>query len=156
MRVLRAVIGVALAVAVLEGLRRSIAPQDGGLSARLHQAVGRTENGSRAQPSYDLYGGPNPEPRCYSYPPYGYQPPPPPSPTSSPTRSSPSTGRGRHPLVVCDPLERPLMVCRTQNRDVEQHIAQFLVGEVFVHNDTGLREHRVGCVSGHLLREFFV
>ncbi|KAK0609366.1 hypothetical protein B0T17DRAFT_512752 [Bombardia bombarda] len=89
MRVLSVVVGLLLAPAIVDVLPGALAQQNG-LWTRLRRAIGRRDD--IVEPPYDLYGGPVPEEKAYTYPPYGYPPPPPPHKTSS-IKTSKSTSK---------------------------------------------------------------
>ena len=75
------VFGLLSAIAVLDPIPGVVAQQDG-FWARVKRTISNL-GGEREDPPYDLYDGPAPEEKAYSYPPYGYPPPPPPEESSS-------------------------------------------------------------------------
>ncbi|KAK3363651.1 hypothetical protein B0T25DRAFT_562640 [Lasiosphaeria hispida] len=88
MKPLRAVVGLSSAISLLNSVPGTWAEQNGSLWARLRRAVGMGNDAAKMPPPYHLYGGPAPDEKEYSYPPYGYPPPP------SSMESSTSSGYG--------------------------------------------------------------
>lgn len=83
------VFGLLSVIAVLDPVPGVLGHQDG-LWARVKRAISNF-GGEEEVPPYDLYGGPAPEEKAYSYPPYGYPPPPPPEESSSYESEAPSS-----------------------------------------------------------------
>lgn len=83
------VFGLLSVIAVLDPIPGVLGHQDG-LWARVKRTISNL-GGERTEPPYDLYGGPSPEEKAYSYPPYGYPPPPPPEESSSYESEYPSS-----------------------------------------------------------------
>lgn len=80
------VFGLLSVIAVLDPVTGVVGHEDG-LWARVKRAISNLGGEEEAPPPYGIYGGPAPEEKAYSYPPYGY-PPPPPEESSSEIPSS--------------------------------------------------------------------
>lgn len=83
------VYGLLSVIAVLNPVPGVLGQEDG-LWARVKRTISNLSGGEKAPP-YDLYGGPAPEDKAYSYPPYGYPPPPPPEESSSIESETPTS-----------------------------------------------------------------
>jgi hypothetical protein len=95
MRASRVATSAVSAIVLSSCLSATLAYQDG-LWARLRRGLVANINvDAIEEPPYQEYGGPAPEEKEYSYPPYGYPPPPPPSTTTSSTEISTSTTHGK-------------------------------------------------------------
>ncbi|KAK3336833.1 hypothetical protein B0T19DRAFT_396536 [Cercophora scortea] len=130
------VIGLVSAVVILPG----VVAHPGGFWSRLRRAIGK--DGVVAEgPNYELFGGPAPEEKAYSYPPYGYPPPPPKS--SSQKTSSSSTTKGYGPQTTSSSALTTQQQQQQQHEWISRPITVVVPGE-FIHIQSILRSHELG------------